>query len=221
MTQHVWDDAAKMAYLSESIRYFNQFGMMLAYSHSTSDQLLEQFRDVVDGWNWRTGYHRRFMDHRLLHRMGLTWEDDMEDSSTVPGYYVGAIQQWSAISRGAFQPSGVTEHFGFNENKPTVIEFDLGGEHHILSTDFDTYCAWLDLSLFDKINDLIWPTNKQFVFAKFCSQYAVVYCLTASEQDLIRQDRGWVFAGDKLSADEKKSFWEAAGIPEAAEYDED
>ncbi|MDY6785356.1 MAG: hypothetical protein SW833_22880 [Cyanobacteriota bacterium] len=106
--------------------------------------------------------------------------------------YVKAIARWSEISRGAFLPRGVEEHWNWNtRSEPCSVEFILNGLRHQLELSY--YEEYIDLEGLLDINRLIDTTGYQFRYSEIPSNYRLVVMLTPEEQKKLNTEKNLFF----------------------------
>ena len=117
------------------------------------------------------------------------WSDLEADVSDGNGVYVATLQEWAAISSGAFAPSEIEETWA-SEVGPVTVAFELAGTRHELHP---TYLEdWIDPMIATSINELIARSARRFEFVEAFDQTAFVVALTADEKAAL-EDRGWCF----------------------------
>lgn len=115
--------------------------------------------------------------------------------------YTAALQTWSAISQGAFQPSDIVEVQDRTRDTFTV-SFKIGEALYELHPENDT--DWMDLMILRALNEIIAPTGRQFaVFSEPHDQTAAVICLTNEEKDKLTREWGFRFQDRWLTGDQQ------------------
>ena len=117
------------------------------------------------------------------------WHDleaDVVDENQV---YVSTIEDWAAISVGAFKPTDVSETWD-SAAGPITVAFTLGGQarefHPAYLED------WIDPTIVGPINDLIATSGRRLEIVKAFDQTAFVMALTKAERAGL-ESRGWCF----------------------------
>jgi hypothetical protein len=104
--------------------------------------------------------------------------------------YTELLDQWARISRGAFNPSNITEVW--DEGPAVSLSFNLEGASHSLQPDFNL--DYIDEKIIPKINQLISQTGFEFyVLDEPRDQTMVILCLTEEERHKLEGDLGLTF----------------------------
>jgi hypothetical protein len=117
------------------------------------------------------------------------WRDLEADVGGGNRVYTSTLEEWAAISVGAFAPSAIAETWQ-SDAGPVEVTFETGGAGHVLEPEYLE--DWIDPRIATPINDLIAPSGRQFAFFKAFDQTAFVMALTEDERDAL-EDRGWCF----------------------------
>ena len=119
------------------------------------------------------------------------WEDLEADVCAGNDIYIQTIEQWQTISRGAFQPTTIIEHWA-SLTGPIRIAFEHQGQHHLLYPQYlDDY---IDIDILCPINRMIQQSGIQFTVYHRFDQSAFVVALKAEEKEALATSRGWKFA---------------------------
>jgi len=127
----------------------------------------------------------------LAYSEGNVWEGDLEaDVCAHNEVYSEVLPEWARISRGAFAPSAITEHWE-SETGPITLSFQLGGQPASLSPGY--HDDWIDLKILQQINGLIALSGHQFECAVDCN-FVLVLCLTPEQKRTMQTQRQFPFA---------------------------
>jgi hypothetical protein len=113
-------------------------------------------------------------------------EADVGDGNDV---YVSTLEQWAAISKGAFEPEDVRETWDA-EDGPVTVTFTLDGENVELKPEYLE--DWIDPRILAPINDQIADSGRRFELFQAFDQSAFVMALSDRERDAL-EARGWCF----------------------------
>lgn len=126
------------------------------------------------------------------------WQDLEWDFVAGSDDFVRLLEQWSAISRGAFVPTNIREYWP--ENDRMYIEFELEGKTQRLVPWAEEETAgaeslqWVDIDLINVINYMIAGTGYSFHLHEPFDQTAFLVVLDDEEVTKF-EGRGWIFAG--------------------------
>jgi hypothetical protein len=127
----------------------------------------------------------------LAYSEGDVWADDPEaDVCAENQVYTEVLSEWAHISRGAFAPADITEHWE-SDAGPVTLSFRLGGQPASVSPSYQD--DWIDLEVLQQINALIAPSGRQFECAGD-GNFALVLCLTPDEKKAMQTQRNFPFA---------------------------
>ncbi|HEY0443720.1 MAG TPA: hypothetical protein VGC90_05830 [Candidatus Limnocylindrales bacterium] len=118
------------------------------------------------------------------------WRDleaDVDESNKV---YEGAVEEWAAISRGAFAPTAIEERWA-SPTGPVTVAFTLNGTRHELHPAYLE--DWIDPTILEPINALIASSGRQFEAYRAFDQTLFVVALTTAEKRALERERGWCF----------------------------
>jgi hypothetical protein len=119
------------------------------------------------------------------------WWGDLEaDVGAGSEAYVTTLEQWAAISDGAFEPEDLRETWDSPEG-PVTVGFTLGGEHVELRPEYLE--DWLDPRIVTPINARIAASGRQFGLFQAFDQSLFLMALTSDERRAL-EARGWCFA---------------------------
>jgi hypothetical protein len=185
-------------WLLASARYFQGLGFYVEYLELPDDALLHAIREAVR-WHWdgplppqEVARDPQLADMVLLlgDRRRVWWRD-LEGVFAGEEFYVSSLAEWSAISRGAFSPTQITERW-HSEDGPADIEFMLGGQRCVV-THPNRRDDFLNIAIISEINRLIGDTGYRFAVCDNLGMPNWVVALTREEEDSLRCDRGWSF----------------------------
>ena len=117
------------------------------------------------------------------------WRDLEADVAEGNEVYATTIEEWAAISVGAFTVSGIRETW-VSENGPVTVAFERDGISHLLRPEY--FEDWIDPRIATPINALIAPSGRRFEFFQAFDQTAFVMALTSDERAAL-EHRGWCF----------------------------
>lgn len=117
------------------------------------------------------------------------WRDLEADVAEGNNVYRSTLEEWAAISAGAFAPRSIEERWE-SDTGPVKVTFQIGGATHVLEPEYLE--DWIDPRIATEINELIAASGLQFVFFKAFDQTAFVVSLTSAERDAL-EERGWCF----------------------------
>lgn len=196
MRQLALDDPR--TWLITSARYFQGLGFYTEYLDLSDDALLYAVRQAVR-WHWdeplppeEVSRDLQLADMVLLlgDRRRVWWRD-LEGVFAGEDFYVTSLTKWSAISRGAFSPTQITERWHSDEG-PADIEFILGGQRCVV-THPNQRDDFLNIAIISEINRFISDSGYHFAVCDNLGMPNWVVALTHEEEDRLRQDRGWSF----------------------------
>jgi hypothetical protein len=120
-----------------------------------------------------------------------SWWGDLEaDVDPTNKVYETTLQDWAAISEGAFAPTGIEETWD-SPSGPVSVSFTLGGKRETLKPAYLE--DWIDPTILTRINALIAPSGRQFELYRAFDQTLFLTALTAEEKRALERDRGWCF----------------------------
>jgi len=117
------------------------------------------------------------------------WRDLEADVGPGNDVYTSTLEEWAAISAGAFAPSAIEETWR-SDAGPVKVAFEMGGTAHVLGPEYLE--DWIDPRIATPLNELIAPSGRELAFFKAFDQTAFVMALTKDERDAL-EDRGWCF----------------------------
>lgn len=117
------------------------------------------------------------------------WRDLEADVAEGNNVYRSTLEEWAAISNGAFAPRSIEERWE-SDTGPVKVTFEMGGANHVLEPEYLE--DWIDPRIATEINELIAASGLQLVFFKAFDQTAFVVSLTRDERDAL-EERGWCF----------------------------
>lgn len=189
------DPAGPPTRVLAALRYYRSLGFFSDPAAGDDETLLDQLAATGDVAELEMLYLQAdpLADLVLLSRdeARVWWEDLEADVGDENGVYEATLARWAQISRGAFRPVGIREHWA-TATGPITVTFAVASAPQRLVPEYRD--DWLDQSLLNPINALIAATGYRFeVFEPF-DQTAFVVVLTADEKARLRHERGWRFA---------------------------
>jgi hypothetical protein len=119
------------------------------------------------------------------------WWGDLEaDVDPTNKVYETTLEDWAAISAGAFAPTGIEETWA-SPTGPVTVSFLLGGKRETLNPAYLE--DWIDPTILTRINVLIASSGRQFELYRAFDQTLFLTALTATEKRALERDRGWCF----------------------------
>jgi hypothetical protein len=126
----------------------------------------------------------------LAYDRARTWWRDLE-ADVAPGndVYVRVLNEWAAISGGAFHLDRVTERWAAPAG-PIAVDVETGGRRWELRPAMRD--DWLDLDVVNGLNGLLAELGspRRFVTLSPGDQTALVTALTPAERERIERERG-------------------------------
>jgi hypothetical protein len=113
-------------------------------------------------------------------------EADVADGNDV---YASALEDWAAVSVGAFEPEQVEETWE-SQAGPVKNSFTLDGEGVELTPEYLE--DWIDPRIITPINERIADSGRQFTLVKAFDQTAFLMALDEGERAAL-EARGWCF----------------------------
>ena len=113
-------------------------------------------------------------------------EADVADGNDV---YVTTLEEWAAISKGAFKPADIREIWD-GEEGPVTVTFTLDGDNVELKPEYLE--DWIDPRILAPINERIAGSGRRFELFQAFDQSAFVMALSDRERDAL-EARGWCF----------------------------
>lgn len=166
---------------------------LFADRSSLSDAELGQSiqREIEEMWGDQLAADEPLMDLLVAERdeTRVWWHDLEADVVAENRVYVATLEEWAAISEGAFAPSDIVETWASDQGPITVAFTADGQAHEVQPAVIDD---WIDPSIASKINELIAPTGRRFEFFQAFDQTAFVMALDANERAAL-EGRGWCF----------------------------
>jgi hypothetical protein len=185
-------------WLIASARYFQGLSFYMQYLDLPDDALLKAIREAVR-WQWDGPLPPAEVSHDpqladmvlLLGDRSRVWWRDLEGVFAGEDFYVASISEWSAISRGAFEPTQITERW-HSDDGPADIEFVLGGERRVV-THPNRRDDFLNIAIISDLNRLISDSGYRFAVCDNLGMPNWVVALTREEEGSLRRDRAWSF----------------------------
>jgi hypothetical protein len=117
------------------------------------------------------------------------WSDLEADVGAENHVYASTLEEWAAISKGAFAPQQIQETWDSGSG-PVTIRFALDGETVELTPEYLE--DWIDPRILTPINEQIADAERQFELFQAFDQSAFLMALTAKERAAL-EARGWCF----------------------------
>lgn len=119
------------------------------------------------------------------------WWNDLEaDVAPDNRVYEDTLDEWAAISKGAFAPTDIAETWA-SDTGPVTVTYQLDGSKQTLKpADLED---WIDPGILTAIDDQIADSGRRFELYRGFDQTAFVVALTADERATLEHDRGWCF----------------------------
>jgi hypothetical protein len=117
------------------------------------------------------------------------WSDLEADVDAENQVYASTLEEWAAISEGAFEPHDIEERWNSGSG-PVTVTFTLDGTAVALAPEYLE--DWIDPRILTPINDQIADTGRRFELFQTFDQSAFVMALTAKERAAL-EARGWCF----------------------------
>jgi hypothetical protein len=185
-------------WLVVSARYFQTLGFYTELIDLPNDALLDAIREAVR-WHWdgplppeEVADDMQLADMiLLLGDRSRVWWRDLEGVFAGEDAYVTTLTEWATISRGAFAPEQIIEHW-HSDDGPADIEFMLGSQRYRV-THPKVRDDFLNIAIISDINRLIGDSGYHFAVCDNLGMPNWVIALTHEEEDCLRHDRGWSF----------------------------
>ncbi|NQX61181.1 stalk domain-containing protein [Paenibacillus qinlingensis] len=180
--------------LLEAARYYRKLGFFESVKGLTSQEfdnkMLELEKKFTD-WNPfdSSKYYNDLAELSLLIAdEDRVWVEDWDlDVSKGKNAYLTTLEQWSKISRGAFQPTDIKEIWDAEEG-PITVSFKLNGQERVIHPEHEG--SYLNTyGLLKEINDMIKPSGYQFAVVENDDEEVMVIALKAEEKMKLQQDR--------------------------------
>jgi hypothetical protein len=105
--------------------------------------------------------------------------------------YVTTLREWAAISRGAFTPEDIVEHW-HSEDGPAEIRFTFRGQRHRVHHP-NLRDDYLSMEVLRDINRLVAESGYQFAVCDNLGLPNWIVSLTQEEMNRLRSERRWSF----------------------------
>ena len=178
-------DSGSVKHPEDVIRFYQQLGFFAGSDPATVIQRYTEDHGAPPKANkpWDDVF-------LLAYSEGDVWASDPEaDVCADNEVYSEVLPQWARISRGAFAPSGLAEHWD-SESGPITLNFDLGGRRASVSPSYQD--DWIDLEALRQINALIASSGRQFECA-LDGNFVLVLCLTPDQKGTMLTQRKFPF----------------------------
>jgi hypothetical protein len=178
--------------IAERVTALRNLGLFADRAGATDEQLAGEFeREIADEWGSEPPDDPIYAELLVAERdVDRAWWGDLEaDVIQENEVYVATVDEWAAISVGAFTPTSITETWRTPEG-PVDISFELAGNSHTVTAEY--LDDWIDPRIATAINALIAASRRQFLFFQSFDQSAFVMVLTDDERTAF-ETRGWCF----------------------------
>jgi hypothetical protein len=179
-------DGARLSSPEDVVRFYQQLGFFSGGDPTAiTAKYAEEHGEPLD--------HRNPWDDVFLlgYSSGDVWADDPEaDVCRENQVYTEVLQQWAAISKGAFAPGAITEQWE-EESGPIKISFELGERQTSVAPRYQD--DWIDLEVLLQINALVAHSGRQFECA-VDGNFALVLCLSPVQKGTMKKQRQFPFA---------------------------
>ncbi|HEV8489642.1 MAG TPA: hypothetical protein VGQ58_07640 [Candidatus Limnocylindrales bacterium] len=119
------------------------------------------------------------------------WWGDLEaDVDEANAVYASVLEEWGAISSGAFAPTGIEETWD-SPTGPVSISLTTGDRSLELQPEYLE--DWIDPRILTPVNDVIAASGRQFELYRAFDQTLFLVALTPGEKRALEKDRGWCF----------------------------
>jgi hypothetical protein len=178
-----------------AVRYFRGLGFF-ARSASMKDEELSAMLKAMVSRQWDVPFPEiGHKDHQaadmclLMADGDRVWYQDLE--CVLPGErsYISALQRWSAISGGAFNPENITETWHGNGG-PVDMAFTLNGSKYTFRHGGGDM---MDMSVIRMVNGLIKSTGYSFEVCDNLGMPNFVVALDKGEKSRLVKERRWKF----------------------------
>ncbi|OPH47873.1 hypothetical protein BC351_39330 [Paenibacillus ferrarius] len=178
----------------DAAQYYRKLGFFQKDSQLTEQQFDDKFLVFYEGYineDWNpfdsAEWYDEFAELYILQQdKDRVWLEDTEmDVLKGNERYVKALQEWGAISRGAFKPTNIVEKWD-TEDGPISVSFMLNGQKRTIHPEYMS--DFLDTSILGELNEWIKETGYQFVQVVI-DQQVFVTVLKADEKAKIQKDR--------------------------------
>jgi hypothetical protein len=124
-----------------------------------------------------------------LDRSRVWWGDLEADVGDGCDVYASVLEEWAAVSGGAFQPEQIEETWE-SETGPVTVRFALDEEEVELAPEYLE--DWIDPRIISPINERLATTGRQFTVVRAFDQTAFLLVLDEGERAAL-EARGWCF----------------------------
>ena len=181
-------------WLVETIEDFRSLNFFERYRQLPTAELAALMNDRFEQeWGKEPDPSRKTSELLLLayDEDRVWWNDTEADVCSENAVYTQTLREWGTISRGAFLPHDVKEHWE-TEQGPIEISCALNGRPVKLYPDYRE--DYIDLNLLPQINKLLEKTNMRFELYEPVDQTGFVVVLTDREKKMLQKKRHWRFA---------------------------
>jgi hypothetical protein len=187
------EEAPSGDWLLDSVHYFRNLEFYGQHADLSDEELAERVEMAcVDKWGAVPDPGEPRADLKLLHsdQERVWWKNTEAEVREEHRVYVQALNEWTRISRGAFQPSSVSENWATAAG-PVDVTYELDGSTTSLWPNYlrDS----LDMTVLDRINDDLGETGCRFEVYEPFDETAFVVVLTPGEKAELEKERGWQF----------------------------
>jgi hypothetical protein len=191
------DDYTSETWLIETIRYFRRLGFFATFASMPDHEVLTQvqrfhgvqfFYEVLT-----TAKSRAATDMIVLQAdQSRTWAYDLECVYCGADAYATSLRDWTAISRGSFTPTQITETW-LSEAGPVHVTFTFRGMPYTY-LHADGFNDFINLDILKLINGLIQDTPYRFEAGDdYPGDCRFIVVLTGAEKARLQHERGWEF----------------------------
>ncbi len=171
-------------WFAKIILYFRNLGFYQDDATLTDDELINKIKESQNhSWLDRTALLLILAEDKKR-----IWYCDSEIYYSQQ--YVKLLKEWGNISCGEFLPENITEAKNKKGEKILIKFTHKQQQIEILADD---YGDWLDIGIFEEINELIKDSKRQFWNIVTGSQELCLICLTADEKGSLEKDLGLRF----------------------------
>ena len=188
-------------WLLERVRYYRGLGFFRQYSDLADKELAQRLKAAQRA---KAGSPLAPGDpladlHLLGHDGDRVWQKRVQDIIGAERQaYARMLSDWADISRGAFSPQNIVEHWA-TEAGPIEVTFELDG---VRRTIWPNYLQGdIDLSILERVNDYVRESGYRFECHARSNGTVYVLVLTPEEKEQLTRERGWQFVD-----------WDARGL---------
>lgn len=189
--------AGQAASVIERLSFFRRRGFFADFDNRADDDVARELYNLqIDKWGtgFTTDGPMGDLDLLAWDRKRVWWEDAEADVGPGNRIYESVLPQLGEISRGAFEPTEVSEEWS-GETGPISLSFTYrNARQTVIARYLDDY---LDLGILRQINAIISASRlAYYVFEEF-DQSAFVVVLGIDERNVLESERGWRFRDER------------------------